>query len=228
MNEKRTYPITIAENNSVIEQHTVEAADRKTAVRKGLQWFWDKYQGKRGAASEVFTVGDPYGEVTFREPWNSNDKGNNYLDEATASRVIIESKGVLERDTKEGSRHHPRRSLRRKKRRREYRVTVAPNIQESDTGTFYYRVVITAQKSEGGNILTKRKMEDVRLEAKNLTEAIDEIRRRGLKNLHERNTARKHVKIRSLKLVEHVAVGKPLSDDDRRFFAPVLKKLAAV
>ena len=226
MNEQRTYKITITvtEEQPFTEEHSIQTVNRKTAVRKGLQWFWDKFQGKHGPASDVFTVGDPYTEVTFREPWNCNDKGNNYLDEATAARVIVESGGILELDDKKGSRHHPRRSLRRKKRRREYRITVAPNIQESNTCTFYYRVVVTPQKSEGGTIVDKRKMADIKLEAKTLAGAIAEIREKGLKNRSEKNMARKKVKARSLKLVAHLAGVKPLAGDDLTFFAPALKK----
>lgn len=223
MNEQRTYPAKVTVNKSAIAQYGIEAPDRKTAVRKGLQWFWDKYQGKHGAASEVFTVGDPYREVVFREPLNCNDKGNNYLDEATAARVIAESKDILELDSKAGLPHHSRRSLRRKKRRREYRVTVAPNIQESNTGTFYYRMVVKPQKSEGGTVTQKRKLQDIKLEAKTLAAAIEEIREKGLKNTSTQNMARKNVKARSLKLVAHLAGIKPLQNDDLAFFAPVLK-----
>lgn len=228
MNEQRKYPVTVTVGGQVIEQFEFEEIDRKSAVKETLLWFWEKYKGAHGAASEVLTIGDPYNEVIVTETFNCNDKVNNYLDETTTVRVIAESESTLERDTRQGTRHHPRRSLKRVRRRREHRETAAPNIYVSDSGKYYYRVVVVPQKSKRKIVLEQRKVRDIKLEAKSLIEAIDEIRRRGLKNLHERNTARKHVKVRSLKLVEHVVGVKPLSDDDRKFFAPVLKKFVAV
>ncbi|MDO8482251.1 MAG: hypothetical protein Q7S86_00330 [bacterium] len=223
MNEQRNYPVTVTVGNEVINQFSFEEVDRKSAVRETLLWFWEKYKGKHGPASEVLTVGDPYTEVVVTETFNCNDKVNNYLDEATLMRVIAESAGTLERETKAGTRHHPKRSLKRVRRRRERRETAAPNIHVSDSGKYYYRIVVVPQKSSGGNLIEARKVKDIKLEAKSLTEAIEEIRRRGLKKLHEMNTARKHIKVRSLKLVAHVSGITPLSANDLKFFAPVLK-----
>ncbi|MBI2475852.1 MAG: hypothetical protein HYV67_01240 [Candidatus Taylorbacteria bacterium] len=223
MNEQRIYPSKVTANGSAIALYGIEAPNRRTAVRKALQWFWDKYEGKYGPASDVFTIGDPYKEVVFKEPFNCNDKGNNYLDEATKARVIEQSKGILERDSKTGSRHHPPRSLRRKKRRREYRVTIAPNIQESNTGTLYYRIVVTPQQSKNGVITTKRKVLDIKLEAKTLAQALEEIKTKNLRGL---NKVSRRMKKRSLKLVAHLSGLQTLTQSDRSFFAPVLKNAA--
>ncbi len=228
MNEQRTYQSKVTVNGEIIARYGIEAPDRKTAVQKALQWFWKKYEEKYGPASEVVSVGDPYHEVAFKEPFNCHDTGNNYLDETTSLRVIAESKGILERNSKTGSRHHPRCFLRRKKRHRsEYFVTVAPNIQKSNTGRFYYRIVVSPQKSKNGVITQHRKMRDIKLDSATLAEAIEEIREKGLKKINEANARRKNVKVRSLKLVSHKAGLRSLSEDDRLFFAPVLKNSTA-
>ena len=226
MNEQRIYKATVTVSGEApfTAEHVLQAANRKTAVKQALLWFWAEYQGKHGQASDVLTVGDPYTEVVVTATFNCNDKVNNYLDEATLARVIAESDGTLERETTLGTRYHPRRSLKCKRRRRERRETAAPNIHLSDSGKYYYRIVAVPQKSRRKVMLEHRKIRDIKLEAKTLTEAIEEIRRRGLKNLHEMNTGRKNVKARSLKLVAHVAGVRPLAGDDLTFFAPALKK----
>lgn len=225
MNTEKTYPATVIVNGSVIARYNMVGPNRHAAVRKLLQWFWDKYKGRHGPASEVLTVSDPYSEAIFAEPFNCNDKRNNYLDSKTIERIVAESKGILERDTKAGTAHHPRRSLRRKKRHREFLTTVAPNIFESNTGTFYYRIVTVPQISNKGVIFQKRKLKSVRLEAKTLPQAIEEIKNRQLRML---SATTRRMKKRSLKLVSHLAGLITLTRDDKIYFAPVLQKKLAV
>lgn len=205
-NEQRIYPAIVRYNGDVKACCGMPTPDRRTAVLLILRWFWAKYEGKFGPAIDVLTVGDPYNEVVFREPqytFNCNDKGNNYLDEETTLRIIGESNGKLERDTKTGIPNHPRRSIRRKRRRRnEFRVTAAPNIHTSDSGVFYYRVVATPQKSKGGVIIQKRVMKDIRLDAKALAGAIEEIK---VRELRKENHIARTMKKRSLKLIAHLA-----------------------
>ncbi len=223
MNEQRTYPCLVKVNGSNLARCGISAPDRKTAVQKMLLWFWEEYKGKYGPASEVLTVGDPYNEVVFSGEFNCSHKANNYLDEPTLTRVIAEFEGTLMRETALGTKHHPRRSLRRKNRRRKYRRTVAPNIQESSTGRFYYRIIVVPQKSRRGEVLVKRKMKEEKLKAKTLPEAIEEIQEKGLKRISEENTARKNGKARSLKLASHLAGIRPLQGDDLTYFSRLLR-----
>ncbi len=123
-----------------------------------------------------------------------------YLDDETIMRIIAESNGVLEKETRPNTPHHPHRTLRRKKRRRKYYVTMIPNIHKSDRGNFYYRVNLVPQISKQGVILQKRKMCDIRLKSKSLIGAIREIKKRRLRRKHERHTSRK-MKARSLKFL---------------------------
>ncbi|MSR79081.1 MAG: hypothetical protein EXS59_02975 [Candidatus Taylorbacteria bacterium] len=222
MSEK-IYPSVVTVNGSNLARCGISAPDRKRAVQKMLLWFWEEYKGKYGPASEVLTVGDPYNEAVFTEDWNCNDKRNNYLDATTMERVIEESKGILECDSKNGSPHHPRRSTRRKNRRRKYPDTVAPNIHRSSTGRLYYRVIVVPQKSRRGVISVHRKMQDIKLEARTLAEAVEEIRKRGLKVVSEKNTARRGVKVRSIKFLSHIVGITLLEGDDLEYFSPVLK-----
>lgn len=225
--EQRVYPANIRHNGDVKARYGMQATDRRTAVLMLLRWFWAEYEGRFGPAIDVLTVGDPYREVVFREPeqtFNCNDKANNYLDEETIVRIIAEANGKLERDTKAGIPNHPRRSLRRRRsRRNEFRVVAVPNIHESNSGVFYYRIVATPQKSRGGVITQKRVLKDIKLSAKTLAGAIEEIKVRGLRK--ENHTART-MKKRSLKLIAHLAGLANLSGDDQTFFAPVLKSAA--
>lgn len=225
MSENRPYSFTVKIDGSPTS-HTTNAPNRARAVQQALLWFWKEFKGKQGLASECLVVADPYSEVVYTNDINCNDKNCNYLDEATLARVITESGGILERDTNLGTPHHPRRSLRRVRRRREKYVTVAPNIMHSSLGVFYYRAIKVPQVSHGDVVTQTRKMQNIRLEAKNLADAIGEIRRRKLR---DQNQISRPSRKRSLKFVAHVAGVAPLTaPDDLAYFAPVLKpKVAA-
>jgi len=226
--EKRLYLVLVRHHGETMAEHNLQLPDRQTAVVMALRWFWGKFGGTLGKAIDMLTVGDPYGEVVYNEPaetFNCKANGNNYLDEVTRERIILASNGKLEQDTKEGAPNHPRRSLRRKRRRRnEFRSVRAPNIHESNSGVFYYRVVVTPQISKRGVITQKRKIQDIRLDATTLAAAIEEIRAKGLRS---RNKVTRQMKKRSLKLVAHVAGTRPLGADDEKFFASVLKPKAS-
>jgi len=220
MSENRSYPAFVTVEGKVIATHLIEAPNRGRAVNKMLQWFWGEYKNRLGLAADLVTVGDPYYEVVFEELFNCNDKRNNYLDEQTLRRVVEESKGVLIPDTRSHVHHNPRRSLKRSKRRREYRITVLPNIHQSNTGIFYYRVTVTPQKSKGGTVKTKRKHRDIRLEAKTLPEVVEEIKTRRLRS--ENKTTSK-IKRRSLKLLAHLSGMQKLNLDDQSYFSSILE-----
>lgn len=227
MQNERVYPASICYKGDIKARYGMSAPDRRTAVLLILRWFRGKYKGKFGTAIDVLTVGDPYREVAFRQPeqaFSCRSKTNNYLDEETTIRVIAESKGKLERDTRVGIPNHPRRSLRYKRRHpREFRVTAMPNIHETNFGVFYYRVVVTPQKSKGGVIIQKRVLKDIKLNAKTLAEAIQEIQTRGLR---KENHIARTMKKRSLKLIAHLAGLAKLNQADQTFFAPFLKSPA--
>lgn len=79
------------------------------------------------------------------------------------------------------------------------------------------------QKSKTGSIRQQRLIHNVRLEARIVAEAIEEIKTKGLKNLHEQNALRKNIKSRSLKLASHLLGLATLSPEDQIFFGPTLK-----
>ena len=207
----------------------IEAETRAMAVNTALQRFWEEFgknpSKKYAAANEIVTVSDPHNEVTFNDDFNCNDKKNNYLDEPTIARVLEQSKGVLLRDTRDNVPNHPRRTFCRNKRRRVFLETVAPNIMRSPTsGVLYYRTIEAPQKSKGGVISQKRKMQNVRLEAKTVLEAIVEIKAKGLRSRTKKNSRRKMPE-RSLHLLEHLAGGRKLKGPDAEFYAPALRRL---
>lgn len=228
MQNERIYPVIVRHKGDIKAHYGMSAPDRRTAVLLILRWFRGKYKGKLGTAIDVLTVGDPHKEVVFRQPeqaFSCRSKTNNYLDEETIVRVIAESKGKLERDMRESTPNHPRRSLWYKKRHpREFRVTAVPNIHETNFGVFYYRVVVTPQRSRGGVIIQKRVLKDIKLNAKTLEAAIEEIKSSGLR---KENHIARTMKKRSLKLVAHLAGLANLNETDQAFFAPVLKSAAA-
>ncbi len=208
---------------ALITQFSISEVHRGRAVHKAQLWYWKKYKGSLGPAHKVLTVSDPAHEVTYDATFNCADKKNKLLPEDVSALVIHKSNGELERETSEGTPHHPPGSVCRVKRRRDFGVFNAPNIRQMKSGTFYYRIILSPQISKGGKIAKKRKYRDVWLAARTLPEAIEEIRSRQLKAMHEKNT-RRLVKARSLKLAEYVVGIRELTEDDKKFFAPVLLK----
>ena len=158
----------------------IRGGDRREVVRKTVQWFWKQFKGNIGNAHDVIRINDPYNEVHYSKTFSCADPLNKYLDEETLNKLIKDSNGKLTRETRKGTPHHPPNSVKRVKRRRKYHQTVAPRISISSTGAYYYRLTLRSQISQNGKILQKRKIQNVRLEAKTLEEAQIEIIKRGL------------------------------------------------
>jgi hypothetical protein len=164
----------------------VLAKDREKAVYDSLQWYWEEIKSEWGQACNIMTVSDPYNEVCYWDDFNCSDRSNNYLDESTKARVIAASSGLLViNDTTGGSKHHRKNCLRRIKRRRVYLQRISTNVYEHPTtGVMYYRETVIPQKSTGGSqgkpgkLLAKRKVENIRLNAKSLQRATSEIAKR--------------------------------------------------
>jgi hypothetical protein len=164
----------------------VTAKDRAKAVYDALQWYWEDIKGEWGQACSIMTVSDPYHEVCFWDDFNCSDRNNNYLDEPTIARVVGDSKGILVvNDSKTGSKHHPKNSLKRIKRRRVYLQRVAHNVyQHPNTKVMYYRNTIVPQETVGGTrgnpgtVLSKRKVDNIKLTSRTLRKALWEIERR--------------------------------------------------
>lgn len=156
------------------------SSDRREAVRKIVQWFWKNFKGGIGPVHKVLVINDPYEEVHYSPGFSCADPLNKYLGPRALKRVIRESGGKVVRDEREGSVHHPPNSVRRVKRRRKYHRRIAHRISVSSTGAFYYRVTLIPQISKRGVIVQKRKIQNVRLKARNLEDAKAEISRRNL------------------------------------------------
>ena len=179
------------ENNLFVSKKIFRAGDRREAVRKVVQWFWKSFKGDIGPAHRVLTVNDPYEEVHYGGSFSCADPLNKYLGPRALKRVIKESACKLVRDEREGTEHHPPNSVRRIKRRRKYNRRIGPRFSQSSTGALYYRVTLVPQMSQQGTVTQKRKVQNVRLQARNLEEAQAEIAERGLDAINDANTLRK-------------------------------------
>ena len=179
----------------------LEAENRGQAVHKAELWFWQKFKGSLGQAADALTVNDPCGEVRYGPKFNCGSRGNRYLTPAVLERVLAEARGELVKDERESRWHHPRASVRRVKRRRDFGKFVLPNIKVMRNGTLYYRVVTSPQWVKNGRMLQKRKQQDIRLQARNFGDALAEIKTLGL-HLEHAKAAKRNVKRRSLALLE--------------------------
>lgn len=215
------------DKGSLVWRISVEKPDRAKAVNFVEQKYWAKFKGKFGPAHKVLHVSDPTNEVVYNESFRCTDKKNLLLPESVVERLIRESCGELERDTRESVRNHAKSQVKRVKRRRDFGKFIAPSIKQMKNGVLYYRITIKAQKSKKGALRVKRKYKDVRLMATDLSGAMVEIHNRGLKMEHERNTKRT-MKSRSLKLLAHIIGVKPLNDQDKFYFFRPLKKYEGV
>lgn len=216
----RGYEAVLAKDGRLISSRTFQAVNRRKAVHAAQLWFWRRYRGSVGPADQVMTVTDPYGEVRYGPVFRCRDRMNKMLPPDVCARVIREANGALERDTRPGTPHHRPNSVKRTKRRRDFGRFIAPGIRQMKNGTIYYRLTLVAQKSRNGRILTKGKYRDVRLSARTMVSAIDEIKRRALAAENERVAGLK-IKVRDLTLVAHVAglitAGTLTADQERRF-----------
>ena len=199
----------------------IQAKNRREAVTKTLNWFWYAYYGSMGPAHKALTINDPYREVVYGPKFVCNARGNKLLDEATITRVIKESKGELERDTRIGRPHFPPGSVKRIKRRRDFGKFVAPCIRRMKNGTMYYRVTTRTQRSGGGELIRKRAYRDIRLEAKTLEGAVTEVRDKKLNKL---NKSRRKMKVRRLVALRHIAGVTHIHRQTRKKYQHVLSR----
>ncbi|MCR4334777.1 MAG: hypothetical protein NUV47_03580 [Patescibacteria group bacterium] len=154
-----------------------------------LQWYWNYLTNKIGSVHKVLIVDDPYCEVFYTPDFLCTLRKNNYLSEDVIQRVISESQGVLQKNTSLGKSHHPSNTLMMVKRRRKIPHWVAPSIYGDDNGTLFYRMTARSQISHNGEHIRSRKIRLVRLQAKNVPNAVKEIVKDGLFDSHMRQTA---------------------------------------
>ncbi len=202
---------------------SVQAENRRRAVRKALNWFWYEYRGSLGPVHKVMTVTDPYHEVRYGPEFVCNDRINKLLPLDVCLRLFVESKGKLVIDRREGKRYHQPNSLRRVKRRRDFGRFIAPGIKRMKNGVLYYRITTVSQRSYGGRLYRKRKYRDIRLEATTFESALGEIQMKKLHFLHAKKSARQMV-VRQFKVLAHVLGLIQLSEYYRRKFSKVLRR----
>ena len=190
--------------NDFIARLCIEAENRARAVHKAQLWYWETYRGKHGPAHRTLVINDPYGEVRYSPTFNCGLKTNRLLDDAAITRVLAEARGELVRDERAWRPHHPPGSVRRVKRRRDFGKFIAPLVRQMRNGVLSYRITRVPQKTRNGRRLRKRKYCDMRLEARTMMEAADEIERRTLL-LQHKHTARRPMRKRSLALLRTYA-----------------------
>jgi hypothetical protein len=173
-----------------VAERIIHAADRRTAVRKALQWFSTRFAGSVGPACKVLTVDDPFHEVTYDPDFDCSDLRNKLLPEEVLERLIAEANGELVRDTQLTRLGHPLCAVRRRKRRVKFKAkAIAPCVYQNAFGTLFYRITKRSQVSRSGRVLSKRKTRHVRLTARTLPEAVKEIQTRRLLELHQSRRA---------------------------------------
>jgi hypothetical protein len=186
-----------------VAERMIPAPNRQAAVRKALQWFSTRFNGSVGSAREILTVDDPYHEVIYDQDFGCNDLRNKFLPEEVLERLIAESNGELVRDTRSTKLGHPLGAVRRRKRRVKFKAkAIAPCVYQNDFGTLFYRITEKPQVSRSGMLLGKHKTRLVRLAARTLREAVEEIQTRRLPELHQ---SRRVIKRRSFALLQQLA-----------------------
>jgi hypothetical protein len=168
------------ESYGFVARIVIQATDRGRAVHRAQLWYWEKYRGQLGPAHETLVVDDPHGEVRYGPEFNCGAKKNRLLPDAVIAALLEEAHGELMRDARAWRPHHPPGSVRRVRRRRDFGKFVAPNIRQMRNGVLYYRVTRVPQKVRNGRRLRKRKYRDIRLTARTLREAANEIEQRML------------------------------------------------
>ncbi|MDO8620149.1 MAG: hypothetical protein Q7R64_02270 [bacterium] len=242
--EKRKYEATIITTNPAVSEKipeavqtagqyiakkVVEAKSRAGAVTKIKRWIYGNFDGALGKLHVILTVADPSTEVRYSPAFKCGVVGNRFLDEVTIERVLAEANGELVRDTREGDEHHPPCSVIRAKRRRCFPKKILPCIvhKKNLTGRgwhFAYRLIQAPQVTENGVVVSRRKVKLVPLAARTLEQAVREVEARGL---HRRNkeSAKRFVKVRSLKFLKHITGMDPLTrQDDLAYFGDALAR----
>lgn len=182
------FTIVLREDLFVLTRKII-APDRGHAVYRAVQYYWMRFNGSLGSAWKILTVNDPYTEVSYKKDICCNDRKNNYLELDVKERVIKESNGILCDGGESGTVNHPARSLRLVKRRRKLPFRVKPHLYKDANGTLFYSVTVQPQSKYryGGSM---RKVRLVRLNAKQMHEAVQEIHNRDLLSQHLSNSKR--------------------------------------
>lgn len=195
--------VQLLRGDHFVAERVIAAPNRRTAVRRALQWFSTRFKGSLGPAGRVLTVDDPFHEVTYDQDFDCSDLRNKLLAEEVVDRLLAESNGELIRDNRSTALGHPLGSVRRKKRRVKFKArAIAPCVYQNPCGTIFYRITQQPQVSKSGVLLSKRKTRLVRLKARTLPEALAEIQARNLPGLHH---SRRAIKKRSLALLQQIA-----------------------
>lgn len=198
-----------------VAERMILAPNRRTAVRKALQWFSTRFKGSIGPAGQILTVDDPSHEVTYDEDFSCNDLRNKFISEEVVERLMAEANGELIRDTRSTRLGHPLCAVRRRRRRVKFKAkAIAPCVYQNAFGTIFYRITLTSQASKAGVLLRKRQTRLVRLAARTLPEAITEIRARRLPELHR---SRRVIKRRSLAILQQLAAAPKTVLQSQRF-----------
>ncbi|MDO8594240.1 MAG: hypothetical protein Q7R93_01860 [bacterium] len=186
--------VTIAskdENVLFVGIKILEADHRVDAARKAYWWYGNNCKRLFGPAGQVITVSDSEEEVFYSPSFSCTNVQSRYLDEGTALRVVAEAKGELGiRAPKEGFAYWQLFRLKRRKKKRGLEK-FGPCLLKSESGVLYYRRTLEPQVSVQGHIVVKRKVENVRLQARTLKAAYAEVIARKLRDLHK--TGRRHL-----------------------------------
>lgn len=184
------------------QKFVVKTANRREAVNEASQIFWKECKNTLGPIKGAMTVSDPYGEAVFTEDIDCRDILFKLLPVEVIEKIVTDSNGQLVRDEKVDSPY----CLKRLKRRRDFGKFIAPGIRLMKNGTLYYRVVKVPQQSKDGVVIQKRVMVDIKLEAKNLEEAVAEIATRKL-NVQVLRKARLKKKERRIEVLRQIVKG---------------------
>ncbi len=188
--------VTIAdkeENVIFVGIKILQADNRVDAERKAYHWYWNHCRACFGHAERVITVSDEDEEVRYSNSFSCTDLQARYLDRKTAERLVAESKdelGIRVPDAAEGCAYWQLYRL-KKRRNTPSMHKVAPCILKGGSGVLYYRRTLEPQMSANGQVIVRRKMENVRLQARTLKEAYREVIERRLRDIHR--TGRRHL-----------------------------------
>lgn len=187
--------VTVAskeENVLFIGIKMIQAGSRVDAAKKAHCWYWNHCKGLFGPAEYVITVSDPEEEVRYSRSFSCARRQAWYLNRETALRVVAEAKGELALRTPHPSAGYAYWQLFRlkKRRNRPSMMKVGPCILRGGSGVLYYRRTLEPQVSADGHVVVKRKIENVRLQARVLQEAYKEVIARKLRDIHR--TGRRH------------------------------------
>lgn len=177
--EKRPYEVTLLKGHGSLRS-VLKAINRKKAVARAQVKFREQYGDTLGPAHKIMTVTDPYYEVVYDDDFKCSDGLNRLLPKDVIKRVIADSNGELVRETD----RNKGVSLKRLKRKKQYgsrSLEKATGIRSNNKGDLFYRAVLVPVRERGGVIVQKKEVKDYRLKARNLHDAIAEIKKRKLK-----------------------------------------------